>query len=583
LAWEAYRRTHRGGQKRHEAYREWENAVAAIAKRPGIIEAAQWLVDRVQAYASSWHGQTSEYTPLFCNWLRDGGYDDDVPMSGLESFASRDDDPTVIDVEFSRSGTARAPAALPAVAALPSIVPAPTARIEQSSVNINEDGFVDGGVTMLPLNWIDFGPARSVREDPCLETVSRYLEKIKAGERFPPMRAYYDKSLRKFIAWDGWHRSEAYRQKSPASCVPVIVKYGTREDAVRSSLSANDGHGLPRRPGDKRAAVLVALTHAEHGLLSDRGIAELCRVSPTFVGKVRQDWAAKAKPGPAETAADAGVHVDNSRRTGRDGKKYKPAKPKPLPPPAHEREPGDESEPTGEAPIELSDEQLDTFIASLPLDPEEAFESAQHVDELLKAISRVKQLLERAGNGPAGRLLDVESERQGLTKLYERVKSSRPYAICPKPVNAADHSGCKVCRGAGFITKETKVPASFQSLALSKFEEMDFPPHSTATVKRIPLGYTSQDDKEFYAKAGHLFRWLHDQPKRLGVSHRTPEFQMLKAAEEALWDAYDGFLDMTATVQRDRSETTEHLPSRAPQLRRLPEALSHKVSSTQQA
>jgi hypothetical protein len=220
----------------------------------------------------------------------------------------------------------------------------------------------------------------------------------------------------------------------------------------------------------------------------------------------------------------------------------------------HQREPGDESETGGESPVEPTAEQLDNFIAALQLDPKEAFEAAQHVDDLLRAISRVKQLMERVGNGPAGRLLDMEREMADLKKMRERVKGSRPYAVCPKPVNAGDHSGCKICKGAGFISKEQvdKIPSAYRSLALHKFEEMDFPSEATSH-RRIPLGHTCMDDPEFNAKGFSYLRWLTDQPKRCGISHRAQEAVRLRELWNINCNAYDDFLMLAARVQHERA------------------------------
>src|SRR5690606_15769247 len=106
---------------------------------------------------------------------------------------------------------------------------------------------------------------------------------------------------------DGFHRREA-KERLGAKRVEVVVHEGTRDDAIRFACGANHANGLPRSNADKRLAVTSALGRWPD--LSDRAVAEICKVGHPFVAKVRTE------------TGGIGFHV----RTGQDGKAYAPKK-----------------------------------------------------------------------------------------------------------------------------------------------------------------------------------------------------------------------------------------------------------------
>lgn len=125
------------------------------------------------------------------------------------------------------------------------------------------------------------------------EVVAEYAEAMRAGEKFPPIVVFEDGV--KFWLADGFHRTHAARQ----ACVEVLdadVRQGTRRDAILFSVGANGDHGQRRTPADKRKAVMTLLTDPlvmedpETGQpWSDREAARRCKVSHTFVAKIRAD------------------------------------------------------------------------------------------------------------------------------------------------------------------------------------------------------------------------------------------------------------------------------------------------------
>ena len=89
------------------------------------------------------------------------------------------------------------------------------------------------------------------------------------------------------------------------------VRKGTRLDALKFSLGANQSNGLRRTNADKRHCVELAL--AEFPKLSDRAIAGMCGVSAEFVRQQRPE---------VPTVGTSPTH------TGLDGKEYPASKPK---------------------------------------------------------------------------------------------------------------------------------------------------------------------------------------------------------------------------------------------------------------
>jgi hypothetical protein len=105
------------------------------------------------------------------------------------------------------------------------------------------------------------------------------------------------------------------------------VRQGTKRDAILFSAGANAKHGLPRTDRDKIAAVKLLLSDQEWAGRSDRWLADVCHVSPTFVGNVR-----------------ATVHGGQSRAEPRRGLDGRTQKPRRKPQTTTERQPGDDTE-----------------------------------------------------------------------------------------------------------------------------------------------------------------------------------------------------------------------------------------------
>jgi hypothetical protein len=73
------------------------------------------------------------------------------------------------------------------------------------------------------------------------------------------------------------------------------------------SVGANAKHGLKRSPEDKRRAVQKLLADEEWVARSDRWIAEVCKVSHTFVADLRRETTGNVASSTPRAGADGKV------------------------------------------------------------------------------------------------------------------------------------------------------------------------------------------------------------------------------------------------------------------------------------
>lgn len=115
-------------------------------------------------------------------------------------------------------------------------------------------------------------------------TVADYQLAVEQGATLPPIDVYTIDG--QFYVVDGFHRLEA-QKKIGCTTVDAIIREGNKDDAHHAAIIANQTHGLPRTPEDKRMAVLRAINDSVYGQKSDNEIARLLGVSQPFVSKIR--------------------------------------------------------------------------------------------------------------------------------------------------------------------------------------------------------------------------------------------------------------------------------------------------------
>ena len=293
----------------------------------------------------------------------------------------------------------------------------------------------------LPLDAIrtDGGTQPRVRIDPAV--VHEYAERMKAGDRFPPVTVYFDGTDH----WlsDGFHRLDAAREAGLRT-VQAEVWEGTRDDAFWMSLGANQTHGLRRSNEDKVRAVKAAL--AARPDLSDSAIAEHVGVSHTMVAKYRAE--ARATCNGCKSTALAGSKT--AIRTGRDGRTINTAgigKPRSGP----TREPAEDAD----APPDPDDIPMGPVGAidktGRPIEGQvaEAFARRQEIQDLMTAVSKVKTAVLKAVEAKDPLFADLNPSRfeAEANSLHHQLRSAMPYAACPY----CRAAGCKACHGRGWV------------------------------------------------------------------------------------------------------------------------------------
>ncbi len=116
------------------------------------------------------------------------------------------------------------------------------------------------------------------------ETVTEYAEAMRNGDKFPPVKVIFDGQ--DYWLYDGFHTTEAAWSIGEKE-IEILVKPGTKREAILESVSVNADHGLRRTNADKRKAVMTLLQDEEWAKWSDREIARRCKVDHKTVGKIR--------------------------------------------------------------------------------------------------------------------------------------------------------------------------------------------------------------------------------------------------------------------------------------------------------
>ena len=178
-------------------------------------------------------------------------------------------------------------------------------------------------IRQIPIASLRLDGGTQIRQERSEETIADYAEKMRAGEVFPPVVAYYDGE--EYWLADGFQRVMA-RGLAGASTIDVDVRPGTQRDAILFACGANAEHGAQRTNEDKRSAVetAVRLYAREDIRKSDADVANICRVSNSFVHAQRQllvkgglDLPTKVlgKDGRTRETASVGENMKKSKAT----------------------------------------------------------------------------------------------------------------------------------------------------------------------------------------------------------------------------------------------------------------------------
>lgn len=141
-------------------------------------------------------------------------------------------------------------------------------------------------MTLVRLSDIRLNGGTQTREGLDFGVVSEYAEAYRAGVQFPPVEVVLDGTS--YWLWDGFHRVNA-AMSADREEIEANVRQGTREDAVWLSAGANVAHGLQRKPGDKRRAVMAVLAIPGFAEKTDREIGAHVGVTHQWVNEIRNE------------------------------------------------------------------------------------------------------------------------------------------------------------------------------------------------------------------------------------------------------------------------------------------------------
>lgn len=236
-------------------------------------------------------------------------------------------------------------------------------------------------------------------------TVYHYLERMKEGDEFPKMFAFFDGATYWLV--DGFHRYHAYKLLGIKD-IEIAYKPGTLEEAQVYSFGVNATHGKPRTNEDKRKAVEAALEHHMTRDKSDSEIARICNVSTPFVGSVRRPEVKKKQK----------ENVEKHYRKKAEQQAQQEADRNSITPEAPDRNSITPNPSDGEAP---SREEIEAAEEALRADQEMMYKLLESDEPLKLAMEENKRLTLRVAQLEA-RLRGLMNEKNEAVKMVKALQ-----------------------------------------------------------------------------------------------------------------------------------------------------------------
>lgn len=303
-----------------------------------------------------------------------------------------------------------------------------------------------------------------------IKTYKELLEENAGTWMFPPVELVKEETTnedgkRVFVYYvvDGWHRIISAREigYKETDTIPANVTEGTHTDAIIASLSANASHGLPRSSADKKNAVRIALNLPEIQLLSNREIADICKVSDKTVGTYRKELEEEGLiPIIKEVKSKDGV----TRKISRHGGKKK----------ADIDADTEAEETANEIADELEQQEGPTYDKhgrEVPETLKPYFDiDAELLRQAVKSLRSARSLVSKVAKGehkelPMNAKL-IEQRKDFDSPVKEAIQLLESFLIFDNvcPYCKATDSECPVCHGYGVVCDADYVqaPAEFQ-------------------------------------------------------------------------------------------------------------------------
>jgi len=252
------------------------------------------------------------------------------------------------------------------------------------------------------------------------ETVNLYAERIKAGDRFPPIEVV--EAPEGLVPWDGWHRIKA-AQKAGVGQLAANIRPGSLLDAIRLSYRANGRNGRPLTPREK--AAIVAKVYADKELynrVTHKEIGGWVGLTESAVSKIISKLR-KSENRNFHDTGHARVRTTAPRKTDVE-------------------------------PDRMTDQE------GIPL-PEHlipVFERRREIRAWRGHVERLWQAVKAAADSgdPFLRYLRVQTFKAECSNLRRAIDFALPYAVCPYCSGDGGVEGdCRACDGSGWVNSTT--------------------------------------------------------------------------------------------------------------------------------
>lgn len=178
----------------------------------------------------------------------------------------------------------------------------------------------------VAVDAIEATAATQVRVRLDRQMIEQYTEDFKNGAGFPPLTCFREENSERIILADGFHRHRAAINAGRTEIGCNIYVGGMRE-ALVEALGSNAEHGFRRSKADKRHAVQMALKDPELSTLTNKEVADICRVHENTVRKIlneqlshnvddendSQDNSDKVKEHDGSDVRDSGVELTQAQ------------------------------------------------------------------------------------------------------------------------------------------------------------------------------------------------------------------------------------------------------------------------------
>jgi hypothetical protein len=305
------------------------------------------------------------------------------------------------------------------------------------------------GFAEVPIHLVKIDAGTQSREHMNEARIDQLME---VYNKLPPIQAVFDGTY--YLPTDGFHTySAAVKLDRPT--VKIEWTSGNLEDARFSAASANAEHddkGMPRTNADKRLCGTLALSTEKGKSMSDRALAEHCRISPTLVAILRKEPDSPKNFSQVQSVCTSSTehtgeqNGEQKRRTGKDGKSYpstKRSRRKKTTVTSTNGQPSENSKP---------EELTDQVGQSVPPGLASVFEKAKDFKEIINQLNAINRKLEELHKHPAGQRLRLQDAQIDLKNLKETVRFDAPYAVCPicKGIPKNRKANCP-CKNLGWL------------------------------------------------------------------------------------------------------------------------------------